>query len=420
MLQRLNAAADAIEQVAKRNGMGVRVVSGRVLPQAVEFHIQPSDDYDFNTHKTIPAARVGQFIALQNDLALRLGADSLRISQRGANILVQMPRKDVTVVMADRLLRAVHSKPSSVALLGIGDDGEILTLDFANPVSCHALIAGTTGSGKTQLAHTMIYTLCKGARASEVGVVCINPKGDAVTPLIGNNLLTPVATEPETAHQLLLRMVDTMERRKVGTTPRIILQVDEVADLIDTCRESLGLLTRLAQRGREVGIHLLLATQRPDAKAMGALLRANLPARLIGRVLSAEESRMASGYPQLGAERLNGNGDFIFVRAGNTTRFQAALPPETRYAEPVLPQIAAPVVQSRQVSTVDLFAADCIGNGGSVSGKDLYAAYLSYCESNGFTDTLDNTKFGNKVKSMYPEAWTHTRNGSLYTGIGLR
>lgn len=412
-------AADAIERTAKAYGMGVRVVGGRVLPQVIEFHIQPADDYDFTTHKTVPAARVGQFASMQNDLALRLGTTNLRIAQSGAHILVQMPRLDVNLVYADKLLSAIQYKPSSVAILGIGDDGEVLTLDFANPVSCHALIAGTTGSGKTQLAHTMIYTLCRNTRASEVSVVSINPKGDAVSSLIGNNLLAPVAVAPDEAYALLDKMVAAMERRGAGSLPRIVVQVDEVADLIDTCPDALGLLTRLAQRGRESGIHLLLATQRPDAKAVGALLRANLPARLVGRVLSAEESRMASGYPQLGAEKLNGNGDFIFVRAGRTTRFQAAMPPETHYIQPSRREIAASPVLKREADTVELFVADCIVKGGQVTGKDLYQAYLSYCESNGFTDTLDGTKFGNKVKSIYPNAWSHTRTGSLYTGISL-
>jgi S-DNA-T family DNA segregation ATPase FtsK/SpoIIIE len=86
------------------------------------------------------------------------------------------------------------------------------------------------------------------------------------------------------------------------------------------------LLTRIAQRGREAGIHLIGCTQKPSSKAIGSLLKANLPLRLVGRVLSAEDARMASGMPATGAEKLLGSGDFIAVAMGKVIRFQAALP----------------------------------------------------------------------------------------------
>lgn len=418
MEQQLNAAADVIEAMARSAGMGVRVVGGKVLPQVVEFQVQPFSDYDYIAQRSIPAARVGQFMSLQNDLALRLSANNLRVSQQGAYIIIQMPRQNVTVFSADRLnIR----KPASAAILGIGDDGKILTMDFADPISCHALIAGTTGSGKTQLAHTMIYTLCRGVRPSEIGVAVINPKGDAVSPLIGANLLAPVATNPKSALSLLVRMVDVMDKRRIGASPRIIIQADEVADLVETCPQSLSLLTRLAQRGREAAIHLLLATQRPDAKAVGALLRANMPCRIVGRVLSADESRMASGYPQLGAERLNGAGDFLMVRGGRAIRFQAAMPPETSYRYIEAPRIEAPKVERGDAKdeSFSAFISDCVNETGEVSGKDLYAAYIEYCKANDIPEILDNTNFGSKVKSRWPSAYKHTRNGSVYTGISL-
>lgn len=406
----LNQAGDVIEQTALSAGVGVRVVGGIVLPQFIQFKIQPAAQYDYATQKTIPAARVHQFMALQSDLALKLSANDLRLSQNGAFIVVEMSRHDRSAVYADLLFKKTI-KPDSASILGIDETGSVLTLDFANPLSCHALVAGTTGSGKTQLAHAMLYTLCRNTRPSQTGVVAINPKGDALNDLIGNNLLAPVATTPASSLSLLTRMVALMEQRKAGGSPRIIIQADEVADLVDTCPESLGLLTRLAQRGREANLHLLLATQRPDAKAVGALLRANMPARLVGRVLSAEESRMASGYPQLGAEKLNGLGDFILVCGSKRVRFQAAIPPDTDYR-----QISEPAYTTGEFES---FLSDCVVEKGEVTGKDLYIAYVEYCKANDISDILDNTKFGIKIKSIYPNACKHTRTGSLYVGIGL-
>jgi S-DNA-T family DNA segregation ATPase FtsK/SpoIIIE len=114
--------------------------------------------------------------------------------------------------------------------------------------------------------------------------------------------------------------------------PRVVVVIDELADLLmtGTGRErNVGAeiqhsLTRLAQRGREAGIHLVACTQKPVSRVVGSLAKANFPVRLVGRVTSAEEAKVATGYPGTGAERLRGPGDFISVAGGQITRFQAA------------------------------------------------------------------------------------------------
>jgi len=103
--------------------------------------------------------------------------------------------------------------------------------------------------------------------------------------------------------------------------------VDELADLVQTGGAPvIEMLTRIAQRGREAGFHLIACTQKPSAKVVGSLLKANLPLRLVGRVLSAEDARVATGISGSGAEKLMGSGDFIAVTAGRVIRFQAAMP----------------------------------------------------------------------------------------------
>ncbi len=108
-------------------------------------------------------------------------------------------------------------------------------------------------------------------------------------------------------------------------TPRIIVAVDEVGDLLARGdKEIEQALIRLAQRGREAGFHLLCSTQRPSADAVPGALKANLPARLVGKVASGQEALTAAGIPNTGAEVLMGNGDFVAVLGAQVTRFQAA------------------------------------------------------------------------------------------------
>ena len=117
------------------------------------------------------------------------------------------------------------------------------------------------------------------------------------------------------------------------STPRVVVVLDELADLAATggkaVLESLG---RLAQRGREAGLHVVACTQKPSASVLGAVTKANFPVRLVGRVTSLEDARVAAGLGGTGAERLSGRGDFLAVSAAGVTRFQAAFTPPTEIA----------------------------------------------------------------------------------------
>jgi S-DNA-T family DNA segregation ATPase FtsK/SpoIIIE len=142
-------------------------------------------------------------------------------------------------------------------------------------------------------------------------------------------LLLSVAHSPEQGLAALKKVLDVMDKRAVDRDPlpRVVVYVDEMADLCQTGGTAVvDALTRIAQRGREAGIHLVACTQKPSAKAIGTLLKANLPLRLVGRVVSAEDARVSTGMPGTGAERLSGSGDFLAVASGRVIRFQAAMP----------------------------------------------------------------------------------------------
>ena len=122
-------------------------------------------------------------------------------------------------------------------------------------------------------------------------------------------------------------LVGEMERRDHEEVkhPALVVAVDELADLLQTGGKAVGaMLTRLAQRGREAGIHLVACTQKPTAGIIGGGMVANFPVRLVGSVASKDEARYATGVSESGAEKLEGKGDFLLVVKGECVRFQAA------------------------------------------------------------------------------------------------
>jgi S-DNA-T family DNA segregation ATPase FtsK/SpoIIIE len=235
------------------------------------------------------------------------------------------------------MLRDLRSLPPLTACLGLCDDGRPLLIRLPAPDVAHVLVAGTTGSGKTELIRTMVASLAAGNRQAAVQFALIDPKGRGLAPLAGlPHLLAPPVSGDEAAVCLLRRLVEEMTRRDTEgvSTPRIVIVVDELTDLLMTGgKEVEALLTRIAQRGREAGLHLIAGAQKPAASALGGMLKANFPARLVGRVTSAEDARVASGLAGSGAEKLQGRGDFIVVAAGQITRFQAAFMPAADWAE---------------------------------------------------------------------------------------
>jgi S-DNA-T family DNA segregation ATPase FtsK/SpoIIIE len=169
-----------------------------------------------------------------------------------------------------------------------------------------------------------------------LGFVLIDPKRRAFGPLAGlPHLLRPVISEPEMICGTLKRLVDLMLARDRTNRPitdtdrdgelRVVVVIDELADLLMMAgSEAQIAVTRLVQRGRSAGIHVVACTQKPAARIVGSLAKANFPVRLVGRVTSPEDAKVATGYGGTGAERLLGRGDFIAVNGAQITRFQAA------------------------------------------------------------------------------------------------
>lgn len=324
MYQKLNLTAERIEQVLRERNVPASVVGGRVLPAFVELLLHPEG-----------GTRVSQVRALQADIALAVGNANIRIAQSGSHLAIQIGRESRQPVSLRALMlrMAKEHAPRFTSVLGLNEDGSILMTRWSAPDVPHALISATTGGGKTTLAQIVLVSLVTTHRPYELGVVLIDPKAAGRTSgfvrAMERHLLLPPAVSVDDAAAALGKVAEVMERRAQlrDPLPRIMVYVDELADLVEQGGPViLGPLTRLAQMGREAGIHLVVCTQKPSSKLIGPLLKANIPLRLVGRVTSVEDARVASGMPACGAEKLAGAGDFIAVAGGGRTiRFQAPI-----------------------------------------------------------------------------------------------
>lgn len=320
--QVLNYQADRIEEVLLSQRLQARVSGGTVMPRFVRFRV------------ALPlGAKVKQVASLAEEIALSLGVSSCRVFRQGGEVNIEVPRRESRVVRLASVCRNLGEVPPATAVLGLNDEGVPLLLRLSSPEVAHVLISGTTGSGKTELARAMIASLAIFNRQSEVQIVLIDPKRRGFTPFEGlGHLLCPVLDRVEAATEMLGRLTAEMERRDIEgrERPRIIVFVDELADLLTVGGGQAEMaLTRLLQRGRSAGIHVVACTQKPTAAAIGSLVKSNFPVRIAGSVSSPEDAKVATGLAGTGAERLLGRGDFVLVAKGQVMRLQGAyLAPE--------------------------------------------------------------------------------------------
>ena len=313
----LDIQANQIEMVLASHKVASRVLGGTVTPHAVRFQIA-----------TRMGTRLASIQSLSEELALSLSALSCRVVRQGGMLNIEIPRSQpLTVLLLDLCRRLAFSPPCS-PVLGLDDSGAPLLLNLPSPDVAHALVCGTTGSGKTALARGMALSLALHNPQRSLQLLLIDPKGRGLAALTGlPHLVCPPVTSVPEALDRLLWVVDEMERRDAqrAASPRLVVFLDELADLLLVGGRELELvLTRLSQRGREAGVHLVACTQKPTVAVIGSLTKANFPVRLVGSVTSPEEARVAAGMSGTGAERLQGRGDFLLVHRGHHTRFSAA------------------------------------------------------------------------------------------------
>ena len=315
--QTLNMQADRIEAVLARHRVPARVAGGVVTPRLVQFRLV-----------TQLGTKVNKIASLAEEIALALGSREARVYRSGSGINVEVPRPKPALVRLLPLAKRVRQLPPATAILGMDEEGSPLLLRLTAPDVAHVLIAGTTGSGKTALARTLLTSLAMHNRQADVQLVLIDPKGRGFGPLARlPHVLGNVVDSVDEAMEALTWLVAEMERRDRMRIrrPALVVAVDELADLLQVGgKRTEQLLTRIAQRGREPGVHLVACTQKPTAALIGGAMKANFPVRLVGAVNSVDEARYATGMGGSGAEKLEGRGDFLLVARGEVVRFQAA------------------------------------------------------------------------------------------------
>ena len=313
----LDLQADCVEAVLASHHAPARVTGGIVTPRLIRFQLSPA-----------PGVRVRRLMGLAEELAMALEAPACRITRNGGTLAVELPRPDPAPVSLLSLCRRLARIPSCAAVLGLDEEGTPLLLALSSPDVAHVLIAGATGSGKTVLLRSILASLAIHNHLGEVQFILIDPKGRGLAPLAGlPHLLVPPLGQPgEVAGRLAWLAEEMLRRDREGiVSPRIVVAIDELAEVLLTGDHSVAeALTRLTQRGREAGIHVIAATQKPTSALLGPLMKANFPVRLVGSVASADDARVAAGLPGTQAERLGGRGDFILVARGQSCRFQAA------------------------------------------------------------------------------------------------
>ena len=223
-------------------------------------------------------------------------------------------------------------------VLGIGIDGKNMTKPLEDMP--HLLVAGATGSGKSVGVNTFILSLIYQNSPSELKFLMVDPKQVELGMYDGiPYLLAPVETNPDKALKILKWAVNEMERRytllkeykvkkldeynkkmPADAMPRIVIVIDELADLMmnrNTKKDTEACITRIAQKARAVGIHLIVATQRPSVDVVTGLIKANIPTRIAFSVVSQIDSRTILDVK--GAEELLGRGDMLFMSVDSNT-----------------------------------------------------------------------------------------------------
>lgn len=352
-------AGKAVETLARQLevkladfGVKAEVTNAQSGPVITRFELAPS-----------PGTKASRITSLEKDLARALSVPSVRIVEvipGRSTVGVEVPNeRRETVLLSEILSSEAYDRENSPLTLGLGKDiagAPVLENLERMP---HLLVAGTTGSGKSVAVHSMLMSILFKASPRQVRLILIDPKMLELNVYQDiPHLLTPVITDMQYAATALNWVIEEMERRyrlmsvlgardtssynsrvesaaresrplkhplsdqeqppPLETMPYIVVVIDEFADMMMSSGKRVEeLITRLSQKARAAGIHLLLATQRPSVDVITGLIKANIPARIAFQVSSKIDSRTI--LDRAGAEQLLGQGDMLYMAPGEST-----------------------------------------------------------------------------------------------------
>jgi S-DNA-T family DNA segregation ATPase FtsK/SpoIIIE len=319
--------AQTIEKTLESFGITARVADINNSPSVTQYALEVA-----------LGTKLAKIVSLSNDLAMALAAPGGQIRVEapipGKSLVgIEVPNRSLEVVPIRTILASdamSQSKSKTTVPLGLDVAGVPKIADISKMP--HVLIAGQTGSGKSVCVNSWISTLLFRASPAELRLIMVDPKRVELTPYNGiPHLLTPVIVEPDKVVSALKWAVKEMEDRyktftEVGakniesynnlagftSMPYIVIVIDELAEImLFSPSEVEDNICRIAQMARAVGIHLVLATQRPSVNVITGLIKANVPTRIAFAVSSMTDSRVVLDTP--GAEKLLGRGDMLYT-----------------------------------------------------------------------------------------------------------
>ena len=326
---------ELLNHTFKNFNVHARVVNVTQGPSVTRYEVQPE-----------PGVKVSKITNLSDDLKLSLAAKDIRIEAPipGKHTIgIEVPNRTSRPVLLSEILNSNEFKESASPLtvaLGLDISGKPIVTDLRKMP--HGLIAGATGSGKSVCINTMLVSLLYKAKPEELKLLLIDPKMVELAPYnYIPHLASPVITDVKTATAALKWAVEEMERRYellahagvrditkfnqlaeehkqyADKLPYIVIIIDELADLMMMAPADVEeAISRIAQKARACGIHLLIATQRPSVDVITGLIKANVPTRIAFSVSSQIDSRTVIDIS--GAEKLLGKGDMLFLENGTS------------------------------------------------------------------------------------------------------
>jgi S-DNA-T family DNA segregation ATPase FtsK/SpoIIIE len=349
----VKAKATALEKLLAEFNVNAQVVAAETGPVVTMFELELA-----------AGVKVSQISTLANDMARALGVGAVRVVAPlpGKHTIgIEVPNSEKEKVRMRDIMELAGSQPERMAIplfLGKDSAGEALVSDLSQMP--HLLIAGTTGSGKSVCINSIIAGMLLTRRPDEVKTILIDPKMVEMTAFNTiPHLMCPIVTETQRAVQILGWATEKMDERyallaearvknigeynRLGPDgilerfcpsneeeaakipkklPYIVIVIDELADLMMTAAKEIeAYIVRLAQKSRAVGIHIVLATQRPQATVVTGLIKSNMPTRIGFRVAARMDSRII--LDQNGAETLLGEGDMLFLKPGTSDLVRA-------------------------------------------------------------------------------------------------
>ena len=372
----IKAKATSLEKLLMEFNVNAHVVAADTGPVITMFELELA-----------AGVKVSQISTLSNDIARALGVGAVRVVAPlpGKHTIgIEVPNSEKEKVRVKDLIQLAGDKPQRMEIplfLGKDSSGEALVSDLTTMP--HLLIAGTTGSGKSVCINSIITGILLTKRPDEVKLILIDPKMVEMTAFNTiPHLMSPIVTETQRAVQILewatikmderyalfaeARVKNIAEYNRLSAEeiierfgpenaeeeakipkklPYIVIIIDELADLMMTApKEIEAYVVRLAQKSRAIGIHIVLATQRPQATVVTGLIKSNMPTRIGFRVAARLDSRIV--LDQNGAEALLGQGDMLFLKPGTSdlVRAQGTFVDETEVQRIVkyLKEIAEP------------------------------------------------------------------------------